>query len=146
VTQDVPRGNRVAARVVRRVIRHVAPKRPIQIELSFVDKPQRRKGERRFAERCGRPKCVGANRLFGVCVRNANVVRPAHRTVAIGGGTVQFTGDLTMIQDVNNWLGRSNYSVDPALFASLIEFRIYEQALTAAQIGLSFRAGPGALG
>jgi hypothetical protein len=60
--------------------------------------------------------------------------------------TVPFAGDLALIQDVNNWLGRSNYSVDPPLFGSLIEFRIYGQALTAAQLGLSFRAGPGSLG
>lgn len=53
--------------------------------------------------------------------------------------------DLGAIRDVNNWLGRSNYFVDPPLSALFIEFRIYSQALTAAQINASFQAGPGAL-
>jgi hypothetical protein len=60
-------------------------------------------------------------------------------------GSVALAGDLAAIEDVNNWLGRSNFPVDPMLFGSLIEFRIYDQALTAAQINTSFRAGPGAL-
>jgi hypothetical protein len=54
--------------------------------------------------------------------------------------------DLSAISDVNNWLGRSNYFVDPALSALFVEFRIYSQALTTAQINASFQAGPGALG
>lgn len=53
--------------------------------------------------------------------------------------------DLAAINDVNNWLGRSNYAVDPPLSAVLVEFRIYGQALTPAQIAASFQAGPGAL-
>ncbi len=53
--------------------------------------------------------------------------------------------DLGAINDVNNWLGRSNYSVDPALSALFVEFRVYSQALTAAQVNASFQAGPGAL-
>lgn len=53
--------------------------------------------------------------------------------------------DLNAINDVNNWLGRSNYFVDPPLSALFIEFRIYSQALTAAQISASFAAGPGTL-
>jgi hypothetical protein len=53
--------------------------------------------------------------------------------------------DLGAINDVNNWIGRSNYLVDPPLSATLIEFRIYDRALGAAQISASFQAGPGAL-
>jgi len=53
--------------------------------------------------------------------------------------------DLSAINDVNNWLGRSNYFVDPSLSALFVEFRVYAQALTAAQINASFEAGPGAL-
>lgn len=54
--------------------------------------------------------------------------------------------ELAALNDVNNWLGRSNYLVDPPLSAVLVEFRIYSQALTAAQLAASFGAGPGALG
>jgi len=53
--------------------------------------------------------------------------------------------DLGAINDVNNWLGRSNYLVDPPLSATLIEFRVYSRALTPAQLGASYQAGPGAL-
>jgi len=60
-------------------------------------------------------------------------------------GTVALAGSLNGIQDLNNWLGRSNYAVDPMFFGSLIEFRIYDQALSGAQVSTSFQAGPGAL-
>ncbi len=60
-------------------------------------------------------------------------------------GQVALAGDLAAINDTNNWLGRSNFPVDPPLFGSLVEFRIYDQALSAAQISISFQAGPGAL-
>lgn len=60
-------------------------------------------------------------------------------------GAVPLANDLAAINDVNNWLGRSNYAADPPLFGSLVEFRIYDQALTAAQLRTSFQAGPGAL-
>jgi hypothetical protein len=57
-------------------------------------------------------------------------------------GSVAFTSQLALLSDVNNWLGRSQFSTDPELNASLDEFRIYRAALTAAQIGASFAAGP----
>jgi hypothetical protein len=53
--------------------------------------------------------------------------------------------DLAAVNDVNNWLGRSNFSDDPSFSGSLIEFRIYEQALGVELIRASFEAGPGAL-
>jgi hypothetical protein len=59
--------------------------------------------------------------------------------------SVTLEGELSAINDVNNWLGRSNYAVDPPVSATLVEFRIYDRALTAAQIRTSFQAGPGAL-
>jgi hypothetical protein len=51
-------------------------------------------------------------------------------------------GSLSGIADVNNWLGRSQYSNDPELAGSLHEFRIYSAALSAAQIAFSFADGP----
>jgi hypothetical protein len=60
-------------------------------------------------------------------------------------GAVPFAGDLAALNDVNNWLGRSNYTVDPPLFGSLVEFRIYDRALTPTELRTSFQAGPGAL-
>jgi uncharacterized protein len=57
---------------------------------------------------------------------------------------LSFTGQLSQITDVNNWLGRSQYSGDPELNATYNEFRIYNVALTAAQIETSATAGPDA--
>jgi len=44
---------------------------------------------------------------------------------------------LAEIIDVNNWLGRSQYSGDPELNGHLHEFRIYAKALSAAEIQYS---------
>ena len=57
-------------------------------------------------------------------------------------GSVAWTSTLANIQDVNNWLGRSNFSVDPEFNGILHEFRIYRAALTAEQIRASYLAGP----
>jgi hypothetical protein len=51
---------------------------------------------------------------------------------------------LASIDDVNNWLGHSNFSADVDLAASYDEFRIYGAALTANEINASFMAGPDA--
>jgi hypothetical protein len=49
---------------------------------------------------------------------------------------------LSSIHDVNCWLGRSQYAADPELGATLHDFRIYDAALTPAQIAASFAGGP----
>jgi hypothetical protein len=51
---------------------------------------------------------------------------------------------LSAIDDVNNWLGHSNFSADDDLAGSYDEFRIYAAALTAAELKSSFKAGPDA--
>jgi hypothetical protein len=55
---------------------------------------------------------------------------------------VAFTGALSSINDVNVWLGRSQFQGDPELAGTYHEFRIYDAALTAAQVATSFAAGP----
>lgn len=55
--------------------------------------------------------------------------------------SVPFTGSLSAIDDVNNWLGRSQFG-DAPLSAELLEFRIYAAALTQPQLRATFRAGP----
>jgi hypothetical protein len=52
-----------------------------------------------------------------------------------------FNGSLSQLNDVNNWLGRSNYT-DPPLGGSIEEFRIYGVALTDAQVSASASFGP----
>ncbi len=49
---------------------------------------------------------------------------------------------LSAIEDVNCWLGRSNYTGDNNANASYDEFRIYNSVLTPAQITANFNAGP----
>ena len=57
-------------------------------------------------------------------------------------GMIAITGSLSAINDVNNWLGRSQYSSDPELAGSLHELRIYGAPLSDAQLALSFADGP----
>jgi hypothetical protein len=49
---------------------------------------------------------------------------------------------LGSINDVNCWLGRSQYEADPELEGTFHDFRIYDVALTASQIAASFAGGP----
>ena len=57
-------------------------------------------------------------------------------------GSVAWTGALSAINEVNAWLGRSNFAVDPEFNGILHEFRIYRVALNATQIRTSYVAGP----
>jgi hypothetical protein len=52
------------------------------------------------------------------------------------------TNQLSQIDDVNNWLGRSQFTPDPGFAGTYDEFRIYSAALTDAQIAASFAKGP----
>jgi hypothetical protein len=53
-----------------------------------------------------------------------------------------WTGQLSTINDVNAWLGRSQYSNDAELSGVYHEFRMYNAALNAAQVKAAFNAGP----
>jgi hypothetical protein len=57
------------------------------------------------------------------------------------GGVAGFTQSLSTLNDVNNWLGRSNFQ-DPPLKGSIDEFRIYKTALTGGQVKTSYGFGP----
>jgi hypothetical protein len=79
----------------------------------------------------------------------AVVVDPDTQTLSLyWDGTLQasdnFTGALSDINDVNVWLGRSQFEVDAWFSGTFEEFRIYNAALTEAQISTSFEAGPDA--
>jgi hypothetical protein len=49
---------------------------------------------------------------------------------------------LSDVDDVNNWIGRSQFDADPYINANIHEFRIYEGALNAQQVAADFAAGP----
>jgi hypothetical protein len=53
--------------------------------------------------------------------------------------------DLRYIYDVNNWLGRSQFSVDDGFAGSISEFRIYAIALAPTQVKASYDAGKDAV-
>ncbi|HVZ34293.1 MAG TPA: LamG-like jellyroll fold domain-containing protein, partial [Polyangiaceae bacterium] len=48
---------------------------------------------------------------------------------------------LTSILDDNAWIGRSQFAADPGLLADILDVRIYNRALDANQIALSFTLG-----
>lgn len=55
--------------------------------------------------------------------------------------TVTLTQPLSSIVDDNAWIGRSQFAGDPGLVADVLDFRIYNQALDAQQIALSYELG-----
>ncbi len=86
---------------------------------------------------------------IGVTAHVAVVVDPAAGTMSLyqDGALLSectLTRPLSAIDDVNNWLGRSNFNADEDLAGSYDEFRIYAAALTATEIADSFSAGPDA--
>jgi hypothetical protein len=56
-------------------------------------------------------------------------------------GRVTLTQPLSMVEDVNNWLGRSQFAKDTRFGGSFLEFRIHGAALTAGQLGESVAFG-----
>jgi hypothetical protein len=56
-----------------------------------------------------------------------------------------FVDRLSAINDVNSWIGHSQFEADPNLDADVTEFRIYEAALDAEQIAMSHALGPDGL-
>ena len=59
-------------------------------------------------------------------------------------GQASGLGDLSLIDDTNNWLGKSQYSGDPGFDGTYHEFRIYNAPLTADQVQAIYTAGPNA--
>ncbi len=60
----------------------------------------------------------------------------------IGSGAVE---PLSMIMDVNDWLGQSQWTQDDHLRGTYDEFRIYDIALTPAEVAAVESAGPDAV-
>lgn len=85
----------------------------------------------------------------GVETHTAVVIDPSTESMAlyVDGAPVMacpLTRALSAIDDVNNWLGHSNFSADEDLAGTYDEFRIYGAALSASEIADSFSAGPDA--
>ena len=56
-------------------------------------------------------------------------------------GEQTYAGNLGSINDVNCWLGRSQYNADPEMTGTFHDFRIYKAALSPLQIATSFAGG-----
>jgi hypothetical protein len=61
-------------------------------------------------------------------------------------GSAMFFDHLSDLNDINNWLGRSQFADDQvrAFDGTYLEFRIYDAALTASEVETSFTEGPDA--
>jgi len=60
------------------------------------------------------------------------------------GGTIDVPYRMTDISDVNNWIGRSMWATDSNANYSLDELRIYDRAISPAEVTASYAAGPDA--
>jgi len=56
--------------------------------------------------------------------------------------TSSITENLSELNDVNCWLGQSQFTQDPNFEGSIDEFRVYGHALSAPEVAASFAAGP----
>ncbi|HEY4107190.1 MAG TPA: LamG domain-containing protein [Polyangiaceae bacterium] len=59
-------------------------------------------------------------------------------------GTTTISVGLSDIVDENDWLGLSQYALDTLYQGTYDEFRIYDRALSACEIGATLQAGPDA--
>jgi hypothetical protein len=55
---------------------------------------------------------------------------------------VAFPDSLSLLNDINNWIGRSQYATDSAFAGTLQELRIYGAALSESSVLASYVAGP----
>jgi hypothetical protein len=94
---------------------------------------------------------TGAPLRTDVLVHLAVVVDGAARTLAFYEDGVSLgradlvDRSLTRLNDVNNWIGRSQFTSDEGFSGTIFEFRIYGGARTPEQIAADFAAGPDAL-
>jgi hypothetical protein len=101
--------------------------------------------EERFVEA---PALLPANELVHLAV----VVDGAARTLAlyqdgVSIGSVDLVDtSLTRLNDVNNWIGRSQWTFDEEFQGTVSELRIYGAARSAQQIAADFAGGPDAPG
>jgi hypothetical protein len=84
---------------------------------------------------------TGAMVEIAVVVDATNHILSLYRNGAFES-SVAFTDSLSTVNDINVWLGRSQWSADPAFSGTLHEFRIYGAALSLTSINASSLAGP----
>jgi hypothetical protein len=91
------------------------------------------------------PLPVGIDTQVGVLIDASN-----HKMSLFVNGVIAGAVDLTQddplsyVYDINDWLGRSQFAQDDGFSGTFLEFRIYDSALTPAQVEMSYAAGPDA--
>jgi hypothetical protein len=86
------------------------------------------------------PLASGAIVQIAVVLDDANNQMSVYRNGALDA-SIAWTDSLSLLTDVNNWLGRSQYMEDPNFSGTIHEFRIYDAALSQAAIRASFMGG-----
>jgi hypothetical protein len=95
-------------------------------------------------------RLTGSLRLTtGRMVQVALVFDAAAHTVSLyvngaSAGSGSNNGSLSGLNDINNWLGHSQFAADADFTGTFHEFRIYDAALTAEQLQLTNSLGPDA--
>lgn len=90
------------------------------------------------------PLMIGQqSHLVAVYNASAGVATLYQNGQFIASGTI--VTPLSAIADVNNWLGRSQYSADALFAGSYEEFRIWNGPMMPSQVQASFATGPNAL-
>lgn len=82
---------------------------------------------------------------LAVVIDGAAATLTLYQNGALVGTAPTLDTTLPLLNDVNNWLGRSQFQPDEEFQGTLNEVRIYSAARSAAQIDASFDAGPNAL-
>ena len=90
------------------------------------------------------PVPVGERSHVAVVVDGARNTLALYRDDALDTSTA-LTQSLVSIIDVNMWIGHSQFAGDPDLDADVTEVRIYDHALDAEQVALSYQLGPDGL-
>jgi len=90
---------------------------------------------------CGQALASNVMTHLAVVIDSVNGSMTLYRNGAIDTA-VALQDSLSTLNDVNNWLGRSQYATDPAFQGTIDEFRIYRQALSENEVQATFAAGP----
>jgi hypothetical protein len=88
-----------------------------------------------------KPMPVGAMTHVAVVADDQNNKLSIYLNGALEASTT-WNDSLSLIHDINVWLGRSQYAADPELGATYHEFRIYNVALSPDDLALSAKLGP----
>ncbi len=59
----------------------------------------------------------------------------------IGSATLNTNDHLSSISDVNDWIGKSQFSTDPELGGTIYDVRIYDKALSGAEVYAAYQTG-----